>query len=159
MRKIKVHTWGRYYTPNFTVFPEIMGEKHEFEFESYNITISIPSIDLSNRGDGHDQLAILESWTEENGIKVPLEYNILKVDINIEVKELQYIPEKASNTKSVDTSIYDKEERDFLDNVSDRYESIANRAFIYWLEILRWSTNSPLLGIAPPFSNRSGYGT
>lgn len=159
LREIKVNTWNRYTTANFTVVPELMGTKHEFEFESYYITINIPSEDSVDRDERFDHVASLNCWREEDGVKVPLEYEIHKVDLSIEVKELQCIPEEASNTCNVDSSIYSKKQRDILDKVSDRYELIANRAFTYWLEILRWSSNTPLLGVGSPASNLSGWGT
>jgi hypothetical protein len=159
LREIKVNTWNRYTTANFTVVPEVMGTKHEFEFESFNITINIPPEDSANRDEGFDQVAYLGCWREDEGIKIPLEYEVHKVDLNIEVKELQNIPEEASNTSNVDSSIYDKEKRELLDKISDRYELIANRAFTYWLEILQWSSNAPLLGVGSPSSNLSGWGT
>ena len=159
VNKVKVITWNRYTIPNFRVTPELMGAKHKFEFDSYNVTVKVPSEEHATRNEGYDEVASLISWRESNGEKIPLEYSVEKVDINIEVKELQDIPEDASNSEHIDSSIYSEQSYTILNNVTEEYENIANRAFLYWLEILRWSSNRPRLGKGSPFSNESGWGT
>jgi len=123
-----------------------MGKEFSFEFESFNITITIPSEELVKRHGYQDELAYIISSQKVDGIQIPLKYEVYKVYVNVEVQELQDIPEEAFNITNIG-SLYEADQRDILDNISYKYELIARRAFTYWLEILRWSANSPLIGV------------
>lgn len=157
MESISAKSWMRFDIPNFSVEPKVMGSSHKFILDDFRIEIKLPKKDHVNKGPKFDEVASLTSWksiTEE-----PLVFEVHKVDLEIKLKEKISIPQDAINSTNVDVSLFDENSRKKLNNVTNEYAEISDRALQYWLEILRWSTGYPFIGKQFSHANKSGWGT
>lgn len=156
MPNISAKTWSRYSTPNFDVVTSITGKSHDFVFETYSVSIKIPSQEMTS-----DEAIILKTRKDDG---TPLEYSVSRVDVFVEVKDDVSVPQEASNTTNVIKDVFSENESADLDSTIAKYSDISMRAFLYWIDILRWSANNSSIGTGSSISigsssHETGFGT
>lgn len=71
-----------------------MGLSHRFDFDGRSVEVRLPSESAADRGEGYDTVARCVRWKRHDGKKIPLAYNISKIDVSVIVKGMIEIPEK-----------------------------------------------------------------
>lgn len=157
MPDISAKTWTRFLVTNFNVAADVMGSAHGFDFQGQNVSIKLPHRDQVDRDDKYDKVASVScrrSDTDE-----PITYDILKVDVEIEVKTQLSVPLEALERPPKQFKHFSEEQRKAADAICAQHSEIAERAFQYWLEVIRWATDYALIGQPEVRGADSGWST
>jgi HEPN domain-containing protein len=157
MPDITAKSWNRFVTEKFFVNAELMGSEHEFDYEKHHITVRLPKTEDADRDETYDEIAYAISNHPDT--KEPLIFTITKVDIEIEIPYLVSVPEEALTNPSNQIDHFTKEQQKIADSLCETHSSIAERAFDYWLEIIRWSSENAMIGQPSISGVKSGWGT
>lgn len=160
MKEIYAKSWMRYLTPELGVVSELMGARHEFTFDGYEIKVILPTKDQADKSNEHDEVAIANAWKMDTP-KDPFEFAILQVDVEVNLIEKVLVPEGATDSMKVYIRAFDNDpiNKEKISNIAKKYAEISNKAFQYWLDLLRWSKNYPFFGKQKPSQpNSSGWG-
>lgn len=153
MTDISAKTWTRFETTNFCVTAEIMGSIHEYKFENHHVSVKLPLPEHADRDERFDDVASVSSSRADTD--EVLSYRVRKVDVEIAVPEPISVPEEALSKPPKQIEHFSEEEKEVADRVCDQHSELAERAFQYWLEMIRWASDSALIG-QPSIS---GYGS
>jgi hypothetical protein len=149
----------KYRIPNLAIEASLIGATHLFLFESAEITIRLPEEDLSqlseypkDNGNGLSKLSVY-GWKGEGTSKSPILY-AEELDVEVDLSENVLLhPEMLKDTKIVH-GLLTKNEEEVLEHRAEEYQELADRAFEYWLKILRLVKRDSSIGR----STRPDYG-
>lgn len=156
---LKLKSWNRFRTPNLAVCAELLGQSHSFTHQGRKVTISLPEQPQGDPDCKSDRLR-LYSWREAEGKDIiPLEWIIYSVDVSVEIDEEFDLPREilVRNPKAVD--ILSTGQVTALDRSAEISHDFALKAFEFWVRMMRWSVEQPLIGRDDPDSPESGWGT
>jgi len=155
--KAKIKSWNRFLIRNLAVAPEVMGQEHIFPFENSTVSIKIPSIDQVDRGKGFDEVASVGARrTVDNE---PLEFNIHKMDVEVSIPITVSIPLEVLDQPANAYDLFSDEEQSRLNKIAEQHQSIAEKAFEYWLRVTRWVCDDSRIGRDQVEGFRSGWST
>lgn len=152
-----VKSWNRFVTRRLAVKPELMGCKHQFQFEDGLVEISLPDLTkVKDRCDDSAMAVIGSRWAENDE---PIEYEIFQVDVgsNIDCK-LSLDPETLKRNACA-FELYSEEERAQFERSCVSHQSYAKRAIEYWFSILRWRLDDYRIGRFERIGNDTGWST
>jgi hypothetical protein len=144
MPKILAKSWSRFVTSNFCVTPEVMGCVHEFGFENHCVSVKIPGPERSARDGRYDSVATVDSWRADT--EEILSYRVHKVDVEIAVREALSVPQEALSSPCLDRDLLSEEQKNAAQGICSRHAFLADKAFHYWLETIRWVSGDALIG-------------
>ena len=145
----------RFATNNLCVATEVMGKSHEFEFEGLTVRIQLPTQDEAEKDQDNEVAQIQGRKTETNLI---VSFHILSVDLFVSLPNRINVPEKALTLPPKQIEHFTQEEISALDSITESHSQIAERAFTHWLQILRWCSDNPLIGLPKVEGSDSGGG-
>lgn len=157
MPDISAKTWSRFETTNFCVTAEIMGSIHEFTFENHHVSVKLPLAEHADRDKRFDDVASAASSRADTG--EVLSYRVRKVDVEIAVPELIGVPKEALSNPPKQIEHFSEGEKEVADRVCNEHSELAGRAFQYWLEMIRWASDSALVGQYSINGYESGWST
>lgn len=157
MPDISAKTWSRFVTTNFCVTAEIMSCIHEFEFGNHHVSVKLPLPEYADRDEQYDDVATVASSRADT--EEVLTYLVRKVDIEIAVQELISVPEVALLKPLKQIEHFSEEQQKVADKVCGRYSELAERAFQYWLEMIRWASGAAFIGQPGISGSGSGWPT
>lgn len=155
--QIKVKSWNRFLTRNLAVKPEVLGSEHRFSFEDRTVSIKIPSIDQVDSGQGYDKVASIGARRAVDN--EPLEFYIHKIDVEVSKPDTVSIPSEVLNRPPNAHDPFSDEEQKRLDKVAEQHQSTAEKAFNYWIRIVRWVCDDSRIGRDQVEDFRSGWST
>lgn len=109
---------------NFEICPEMMGSSLKFECVDRQVEIAIPKLSADEcRSDenGNDKISF-HKWREPNGMKIPLEFDVHKVAINISIPEKLTLPREILNLPNNAYELLSLEEQKFLEELAGEQE-------------------------------------
>jgi len=157
MPNISAKTWTRFVTTNFCVTAETMGSIHEFVFEDHNASVKLPRPEHADRDEQFDDLATVSSSRADT--EEVLSYRVSKVDVEIAVPEPISVPEEALSNPPKQIEHFSEEQQKAVDRICDQHSELGERAFQYWLEIIRWASGDALIGQPSISGFGSGWST
>lgn len=157
MPNILAKTWNRFITTNLCVSADVMGSTHEFKFEDHNVTVRLPKAEHADRDERFDDVARLAAYREDP--KVPLIYGVFKVDVEIAIPDKINIPEEALSKPPKQIAYFSEVQKRTANSVCQEYSELAQRAFQYWLEIIRWVSECAFIGQPKISDHKSGWST
>ena len=134
-----------------------MGSEHRFVFENSMFAIKIPSIDQVDRGQGYDEVASVGARRVVDN--EPLEFHIHKVDVEVSIPVIVSIPSEVLDRPANAYDLFSNEEQKRLNKIAEQHQSIAEKAFEYWIRIVRWVCDDPRLGRDQIEDFHSGWST
>jgi len=134
-----------------------MGSNHSFTFESYSVCIRLPPPEHANRDEIYDQVAHISSRRADTN--KPLSFRIEKVDVVINLPKTLSIPDEALVNPPNQFQHFSEEQQVFIEDACKTHYEIAKRAFVYWLEIIRWASGFALIGQPDISDIKSGWAT
>lgn len=157
MAKISAKTWNRFLTNNFHVSANVMGAVHRFEFENRMVSVILPKAEYADRDRRYDEVATAKSrWSKT---KEPIAYSLFKVDLEIDVPDSIDVPDEALTNPPKQFKHYSEAQKKIVDDICEQHSGIAERAFEYWLDVMRWISGNALIG-QPIFEGfKSGWST
>lgn len=156
-QQIKIKSWNRFLTRNLVVKPEILGTKHQFPFENSTVSIKIPSIDQIDSGQGFDKVALVGARRAKDN--EPLEFHIHKVDVEVSIPSVVLVPSEVLNRPANAYDLFSTEDQTRLNNLAGIHQSIAEKAFEYWIRIVRWVCDDSRIGRDKVEGYSSGWST
>jgi hypothetical protein len=157
MPDILAKTWTRFVTTNFCVTAEIMGSIHEFDFDNHHVSVKLTWPEQAGRDAGYDNVATVALSRASN--EEVLSYRVRKVDVEIAVREPISVPEEALSKPPKQVEHFSEEQQQVADRICDRHSELADRAFQYWLEMIRWASGAALIGQPSISGFESGWST
>jgi hypothetical protein len=157
MPEIATQTWNRFITRNLSVAADVMGSVHEFDFETFHVKVRLPKQEDAQRDEGFDEVARLTSWKAST--KEPLVYDVAKVDVNVLHTGLINVPEEALSNPPNQYEHFTDRQKNTVEDMCNRFSGIAERAFQYWVEILRWVSSNAMIGQPDISGFESGWST
>jgi hypothetical protein len=152
----EVKSWTRFVIRPLGAQPNIMGREHRFAFDQNMITVKLPLLEHADRGEGYDEIASVRVRSADGK---PRDYEILKVDVEVSRgNRLVFPPEVLSQPPNA-FELFSEQEQTHFNELSSQYESIAERAFEYWIRIVRWTCDDFLLGRDRGKGFHSDWGT
>ena len=157
MPEISAKTWSRFITTNFCVTAEIMGFMHEFKFDNHHVSVKLPLPEHADRDERFDDVASVASSRADTD--EVLSYRVRKVDVEIAVPVPISVPKEALSNPPKQIKHFSEEEKAVADRVCNEHSELAGRAFQYWLEMMRWASDSALIGQHSINGYESGWST
>lgn len=157
MPNISAKTWNRFITTNLCVAAEVMGSIHEFEFENHNVTVRLPKPEHADRDERIDDVASLISYRSDT--KEPLLYSVLKVDVEIAIPSEISVPDEVLSKPPNQFEHFSDEQKNAVDSICKQFSDLAEKAFQYWLDIIRWVSGYALIGQPSISDFESGWST
>lgn len=155
MPKISAKTWNRFITTNLCVVAEVMGSIHKFDFEKHHVSVLLPKPEHADRGESFDEVA--RTYTSDT--KEPQLYSVAKVDVEITVPKKISVPEEALYNPPKQFEHFSEDQKQAADTVCEQLSGIGERAFQYWLEVIRWASNNAMIGQPDISGVKSGWTT
>jgi hypothetical protein len=153
MPDIVAKSWKRYATPHFLAEADLMGASHEFLFERHHVIVQLPQAEHADR-DEHKFNPVARVRAFRADTNEPLTYLVAQVELEIHILDSISVPDEALVKPPCQYDLCSTEQRKVVDDICQFHPLIAERAFEYWLEILRWSSGFALIG-QPEISERS----
>lgn len=157
MPNINIKSWNRFIIPNFCVSASVMGLAHQFIFDNLDVKIKLPPREHADRDFKYNDVASLESSQAETN--EPINYNVKKVDVEISEPNQISVPLEALEKPPKQFQYFSEEQKAAIDKITEIHSSVAKKAFNYWLDILRWSSNNAFIGQHQIYGNDSGWST
>ncbi len=155
--QVKVKSWNRFLIRNLGVKPNVMGSEHRFPFDKSMISIKIPSINQVDRGKSYDKVASVGARRAVDN--EPLEFRIHKVDVEVLLPVTVGLPAEVLNCNPNAFDLLSKEEQKGLEKFAEQHQSVAEKAFDYWIRIVRWVCYDSRIGRNQVESFHSGWST
>jgi hypothetical protein len=153
----KIKSWNRFLIRNLAVVPEVLGQEHVFPFEHSTVSVKLPKIDQVDRGKGYDEVASVGARrTVDNE---PLEFDIHKMDIEVSIPITVSIPSEVLDQPANAYNLFSDEEQSRLNKIAEQHQSIAEKAFEYWIRVTRWVCDDSRIGRDQVEDFRSGWST
>jgi hypothetical protein len=146
LTQLKVASWNRFVPRNLFIHPDLVGAVHKFRFEENEITIQLPSSKHLPTDPIQEGPLSFDGWREQNGIKMPIEYSVNEVDIEISIAEEIALPCKILDVPPCAIEIITSTQQEHLNHLANVYGSITERAFDLWIRTLRWKCNNSAIG-------------
>ena len=153
--EVNLYSWNRFITRNLVILPELLGKVLQFKFENHTIKIILPGIDTVERGGGFD--SIISVGARRTSDNKPIEYDVHKVDIEVIKPIRKRIPTEAIKRNANAYELFSQKEQEELNNIAYKYKEIAEKAFEYWMRILRWKCDDSRIGSPEIYDYHSGW--
>jgi hypothetical protein len=153
-RQIEVKSWNRFLTRNLAVKPEVLGCEHRFSFDDRIVSIKVPSSIQVDRERGYNKSTSVASIANRRAVDdEPLEYYIHSVDVEVSIPDTLTIPSEVLNLPP------NAPEVSQLMKFVEQHKPIAEKAFEYWIRIVRWVCDDSRIGQNKVENYRSGWST
>ncbi|MGB7291062.1 MAG: hypothetical protein WBD99_02685 [Thermodesulfobacteriota bacterium] len=143
-KRISIHSWNRFYSRNLSAMPEVMGKQHSFPFESYTVLIKLPDKNMVDRGKGHDKVASVAVRRASDN--EPIEFYIHKVDVEVSKPASITVPAEVLERPPNAFELFNEDGQKSLESLAQEHKTIAERAFDYWIRIVRWVCDNSRIG-------------
>lgn len=157
--EVTIATWNRFVPRNLAIHPDLLGAEHSFGFEEAEIKISLPSIKHLPTEPNQEGPLSFNGWREQNGKKLPIQYTVNAVDIEVATKEKILLPCEVLDVSPCAIEIISKEQQEYLNHLVAVYGSTAERAFDLWIKTLRWKCSNSAVGRPEISGCESGWST
>jgi len=158
-KRVRFFAEQEYEIWNFHIKPILAGTVHHFEMDKFAIIVRLPKRPHPSSMSKYDEYAPItcNSWKNLSNRMLPIEFNVYRIMIEVDGGGECSIP--ADSIGKVNVSLFSKFKRNQLDAQANRLKETADKAFDYWLSILRWRSGNPY--IRPPFGRNESlnFGT
>ena len=125
----------------FSVAPSLAGAEHKFVYKGRSVKISLPKKPkLEDRHNEYSGISF-NSWREVQGRKKPCAYNIHQVDVMFDTEETRMLKDEWIGVTRVD--LFTEAERKSFNRLVKKYEETLDKAYEYWIGVLRWVCDKP----------------
>ena len=159
LKELCLVSWNRFVPRNLSIHCDLVGAAHEFIFEESQITIKLPSVKHLPTEPDHEGPLTFDGWREVDGKKIPEEYHVNSVDIEVSIPEEITLPSKVLEVSPCAYEIISKSQQEYLNGLANKNSSIAERAFDLWIRTLRWKCDYSAIGRPEISGCESGWST
>jgi hypothetical protein len=156
IEKVKIASWNRFKSEGLAIAPDLLGRTHHFDFEGRRVEVRLPREEHLNRGEGYDTLVECTTWFKGH---IPAYFHILRVDVLIDVSHEVELEEELLKHPPRREHLTTPSRAKFLDSTVEEHQSLAFRAFDYWIRVVRWKNDFWRIGQPEVYGYQSGWGT
>jgi len=142
---------------NLAVVPQLLGRSHNFNFRGHRILITLPKLSDVDESHSDDPQANCQSWLRVDGVDIPAEYNVYRIDLKVFLNEIPQIHPQMLVLNINQFGLLENSEQAALNAICDANSRVAIEAYEYWLSMMRWSTKSFRIGRSAVVGNASGW--
>jgi hypothetical protein len=142
---------------SLAVEPKLLGKAHDFNFRGQRILITLPELSDVDESDSNDPKVYCRSWLRVNGVDVPAEYIVRRIDVKVFLNESPKIHPEMLVLNINQYGLLEDSEQATLNTICEENSRTAIEAYEYWLSVLRWSTKSFRIGRTAVVDNASGW--
>ncbi|WP_306532800.1 hypothetical protein [Geobacter sp.] len=157
--KLNIASWNRFVPRNLSIHRDLVGSKHEYIFEGRQITIKLPSVRHLPSEPNQEGSLSFNCWREVNGNKIPKEYHVHSVDLEVSIAEVIALPSKVLEVPPCAYEVISEPQQKYLNDLANKHSSIAERAFDLWIRTLRWKCDYSAIGRPEISGCESGWST
>lgn len=121
---------------------ELVGSKHEFFYEGHRTIVTIPK--PNPRVDPYDDRIRCDTWKSVG--MVPMVYQVDSLDFEIELPSTLQVPAEVLQRSPNQTNLLSVQESNAFDEKVKNGTTLLERAFSYWLQVLRWKSHIGHIG-------------
>lgn len=154
--EISVLSSSRFLSRYLVVEPSLIGAEHHFTFNNHEVRILLPKKDMVGDRDSNAKAHIGARSAKNNE---PLDYDIQMVDVELTLVEKLTLPGEVLNRPIKAYELFSEKERQRLDGISDQQHLLAEKAFEYWLRVVRWISDDFRIGSPNVEGFQSGWAT
>jgi len=147
-QKIKASSWNRFLTRYLHVEPTLLGETHEFLFKSRKVRVQLPNeslekyLDADSSPPAKESRIAIKGYMKKDGRRIPISVQNKNVDLTIEIPQEITIHNEMLLKPHNWSDDLQTSQINFLNNLADEYGEIAEKAFEYWVKVLRWKSRN-----------------
>lgn len=159
MPLIKAISRHNFATQRLSVVPDLLGQSHTFSFRERQISILIPSRELTD-GEYHRADGVsCWKWKTDGTIDVPVAYQVYSIFMDIYLPDPVDVSDEALQLEPTRPELFKPDQPRQLDELAHGSEMLGRQAFSYWLKVLRWKTKLAYIGQPEVSHERSTWGT
>ena len=144
---------------DLVIVPDLVGASHDFVYDEHPVRIALPSKDKIPTEPLKGDLLVFNGYREEEGKKTPLEFWVYAVDVTVLIqKEISVPAEIVSRHPNAYEIVPEAKQRE-LNQLTEVYESVAEKAFDLWVRTLRWKCDNSAIGRPKIRGHESGWST
>ena len=140
---VAVNATSEFALERFRISADVVGLKHQFMFDECRTTVTLPTPKSQDPASEHDRIRC-DKWKSEG--MIPLEYQVNSIEFEIELSDPIEIPEELVQLAPKQFNLLDAHEQKDLDNRVEKAADTLERAFSYWLRVLRWKSGIGYIG-------------
>lgn len=152
-------SWNRFVPRNLSIHRDLVGAEHEFISDGNHITIKLPSANHLPTEPNREGSLSFNGWRDVDGKKIPEEYHVNSVDIEVSIAEKIVLPSKVLEVSPCAYDIIPKTQQERLTGLANKSSSVAERAFDLWIRTLRWKCDYSAIGRPEVSGCESGWST
>lgn len=152
-------SWNRFVPRNLSIHRELVGAAHQFNFEESQITIKLPTTQHLPTEPNQEGPLSFNCWKEVDGKKIPEQYHVNSVDIEVSIAEKITFPSKVLEVPPCAHEIIPETQQEHLNVLASKNSSVAERAFDLWIRTLRWKSDYSAIGRPEISGCESGWST
>lgn len=156
---IEAASWSRFKSNWLEVTRDVVGRSHKFEFEGRHVEVKLPPEEHADRGNSYDETIGCFSWKRRHGKDIPQSFHIFKVDLTIDLENTIQVRRELLELPPKQMKFVTQNKKLLFDNIVCEHEILANRAFDYWIRVVRWKAGWWRIGQPEVGDQRSGWGT
>lgn len=112
---------------------------------------------MVDRGNGYDTIS--EVGARRTADLSPLEYHVLRLDVEVDSGEIADLPAEALDRPPNAIKYFSEFQQSRMAKITESHRWIADEAFGYWLRIMRWVCDDHRIGREGVEGNESGWNT
>jgi len=159
LAQLAIKSWNRFLTRNLSIHPDLVGAEHKFQYEDCQIIISLPSSRHLPTEPCSGERLRFNSYTENDGIKIPLQLWVDSVDVTVSMGEKLSLPFEITKHPPNRTDLVSKAQQEKLNKIAAVHGTIAERSFDLWIRTLRWKADNSSIGRPEISGHESGWST
>jgi hypothetical protein len=140
---VRVNSFHRFSLDRFGVTPELLGGAHKFVLDGHQMTLSVPKADKESVPLHQRRV---ECWKWKTAGKIPLEYMIYSVDLEIEIDRALRVPDAVIQLPPNQINLFTIEEQGRLNSIVSDAAVLAKKGFEHWISVIRWKSGIGYIG-------------
>lgn len=140
-KQVAVAVWARYDVYDLNVAPSLAGAAHHFSMQGYPVTFQLPKRPRQRDWHRHHAPISCHSWVGDragSGRIRPRYFCIREIECLLDTGKTRLVPERAIGV--VRPNYFSSMEQKRLFQLTENYSNIINKAFVYWVDVLRWKS-------------------
>lgn len=154
---MQLKSWNRFLTRGLSVCPELMGQRHSFQFDNADVEVRLPRVEMADRDGKFDEVAAVGTrWAKDNR---PINYRIYKVDVVVSLGRSVDLDPAVLDIPPNAFDLVPDAQQVLLETEAVAHGLIAGGAVHYWLSILKWVVDDYRIGRNEMLDSATGWGT
>jgi hypothetical protein len=151
LKKIELESFHRFAISNLLVDFALMGKSHIFPYDEATVTITLPGAENIPEYRDPNVLSMANhgSYRMDGDKKIILTVYINFIQVSVNLKRSIYLPQDVLKANPVPQARIPEADKPRLEEIGELADTIASKAFEYWVTIMRWRCNKYRIGRPP----------